>query len=194
MDDTVQSFRTSFRGFNRDDVVQFLETAATQHANAISALEDENQRLRQELEANELRAQAAQARLIVAQRELEKLKAQLAQAEAAPSVPAEEPAPLPEAPQAPANPDYSARELEAYRRAEKTERMAKNRANKLYDQVNGMLLSLAQQMNQAQSATSDATGQLLAALEALRSQITENQNLLAQSAASLQGMQISDPE
>ena len=55
----LQSFRTAFHGFNRDDVVQYIETVNNQHDTALAAQREENQRLRKELEREREDAQTA---------------------------------------------------------------------------------------------------------------------------------------
>lgn len=58
----LQSFRTAFHGFNRDDVVQYIETVNNQHDAALAAQREENQRLRKELEREREDAQTARER------------------------------------------------------------------------------------------------------------------------------------
>ena len=43
---TPQNFRSAFNGFNREDVVHYLEYINTKHNNQISQLTSENQELR----------------------------------------------------------------------------------------------------------------------------------------------------
>ena len=50
-----QNFRSAFNGFNRDDVVKYLEYINSRHHAQINQLTGENDYLRQQLEA----AQAA---------------------------------------------------------------------------------------------------------------------------------------
>ena len=47
---TPQNFRSAFNGFNREDVVHYLEYINTKHNNQISQLSAENQELRTALE------------------------------------------------------------------------------------------------------------------------------------------------
>jgi len=116
---STNHFRTAFRGFNREDVVAYIEYMNNQH----------NAQLEQ------LRAQAQSpdpallARLEAAEARCAQLEAQLAEAQAAApaEVQAEEPAPS------------CNEELEAYRRAERTERMARDRAQQIYTQAHAVL-------------------------------------------------------
>ena len=114
-----RNFRAAINGFNRSDVVNYIEECSIQHERALRQLRDENARLRADLEK--------------VQAEKEALEAQQSESEA----PAAEPEPeaVPEAPAAP-EPPSSGEELAAYRRAEAVERSARNRAAALCRQVN----------------------------------------------------------
>ena len=45
MAEPVQNFRTAFHGFNREDVVRFLETATARHTAEVNQLQDDVARL-----------------------------------------------------------------------------------------------------------------------------------------------------
>ena len=45
-----QNFRTAFNGFNREDVVHYLEYINTKHTNQLNQLTAENESLRERLE------------------------------------------------------------------------------------------------------------------------------------------------
>lgn len=127
---TLPAFRSALHGFNRTDVVQFIQSQTEAHEKSLRLLREEITRLEDALKA--------------ANEELEACKA-AAEADAAEPAPEEVPA-EPEAPAAPqpaaldapmappvtvvkaAAPDFDEMELAAYRRAELTERMARERA------------------------------------------------------------------
>ena len=48
---TPQSFRSAFNGFNREDVVHYLEYLNTKHNNQINQLTADNESLRQQVDA-----------------------------------------------------------------------------------------------------------------------------------------------
>ena len=48
---TPQSFRSALNGFNREDVVHYLEYLNTKHSNQVNQLTAENETLRQQVEA-----------------------------------------------------------------------------------------------------------------------------------------------
>lgn len=132
---TMPGFRSSLNGFNRNDVVQFIQAQTIEHEKALRILRDENTRLQEALDA--ARAENEDLRTLNASLS-EKAAQTEAPAEAAPEAPApavEAPATL-DAPMIPAatvvkaaQPDFNEMELAAYRRAEMTERMARERAN-----------------------------------------------------------------
>ena len=124
----IENFRSALHGFNRTDVVQFIQAQTTEHEKALRLLREENARLQETLEAARAEAEEAQA-------QLEALTAAQETAVASTeAVPAPDEAalnaPMPPAASvvaaAPSN--FNEMELAAYRRAEMTERMARERA------------------------------------------------------------------
>ena len=172
-----QNFRSAFNGFNREDVVRYLEYINTKHTTQVNQLNSEIDYLRTRIETMQPDATIAQERDALQARvqELEARCAQLEQAAAAPS--AVVAAPVAEAAEAaPVAVSYNTSdELEAYRRAERTERLAKERAELVYHQVNGVLAdatvkvdgvaaeigvmadAVMQQLTQLQNAVSGST-------------------------------------
>ena len=131
MADSMPGFRSALNGFNRNDVVQFIQAQTIEHEKALRVLRDENARLQEALTA--ARAENDDLRTLNASLS----EKQLAQTPAEPEqeVPVAAPATL-DAPMIPAAtvvkaaaPDFNELELAAYRRAEMTERMARERAN-----------------------------------------------------------------
>lgn len=124
----IENFRSALHGFNRTDVVQFIQAQTAEHEKALRLLREENTRLQEALEA--ARAEAAEAST-----QLEALTAaQEAAAQSAEAVPSPSESAL-NAPMAPmasvvsaAPSNFNEMELAAYRRAEMTERMARERA------------------------------------------------------------------
>ena len=124
---SVENFRSALHGFNRTDVVQFIQAQTVEHEKALRLLREENARLQEALEA--ARAETAE---VTASRDA--LAAQLEN----PAQPAPEAAPAEPSLDAPmasaatvvcaAPSNFNELELAAYRRAEMTERMARERA------------------------------------------------------------------
>lgn len=135
-----QNFRSAFNGFNKEDVVHYLEYINSKHTAQVNQLTTENEELRAQLEQQPdtdlletLQAQCAEltAQLEEAQARCAELEQQLEEKE--PLVVVENavtaPAPIPSV----------SEELEAYRRAERIEREARERAELVYFQANGVL-------------------------------------------------------
>ncbi len=112
----TQPFRSAFHGFNREDVVRYIEYLNNQHKSQMD-------QLRAQLQNAEARTDCSglQAQLDAALEKCAQLEAQLASA--------------------PAN--TTAEELEAYRRAERTERLANERAQQIFTQANAVLADAA---------------------------------------------------
>ena len=136
-----KNFRTAFNGFNREDVVCYLEYLKGRHASEVNQLKTEMEGLRAKLaacydrqwekqEGSTLEEENAALRQRIQELEQEKeaLAAQLA---------GQHPEPV----------DYPAQELEAYRRAERTEREARERAEQVYRRTNLVLNSAAEKMD-----------------------------------------------
>lgn len=123
------TFRKAFNGFNREDVVRYIEYITSHHQAELAQLRSENQSLQDEIDHYKALAETpVEAPACTPEREaellaqIEALTAQLAEAQAKPAAPS-----------------LADRELEAYRRAEQVERAAKARAEQLYKQANSTL-------------------------------------------------------
>lgn len=125
----IQKFRSAFNGFNRKDVVSYIEYLNNKHN---SELEQLNNQLQIAL------SKPSDAQL---QQDLEAANARIAELEA--QVAAMEPVPA-------EGMSCTEQELEAYRRAERAERQANERARQIYDQANAVL---AEATTQAESAS-----------------------------------------
>ena len=101
---TTDSFRSSLHGFNRMDVVQFIQKTTSEHELELRRLAEERTRQQEELEQ--------QKKELAARQEESERQKELAEQPTA----------------AVQKPRYDEMELTAYRRAEQTERMARERA------------------------------------------------------------------
>lgn len=143
-----QNFRNAFNGFNKEDVVHYIEYLNGRHTNVVNQLKSENQSLTTELEQlrtapkqdPELEERCAslqeensglQEQLRAMEEEIARLKEEVATAE-----------------QKAAN-RVTAEELEAYRRAERMERAAQERTQQIYRQMTGTLAETATQVDEA---------------------------------------------
>ena len=172
--DAPQNFRSAFNGFNRQDVVHYLEYINTKHQNQVNELTAEADDLRRQLE--ELQTQTTQvaeleAQLAAVTEERDALHAQVEQMQAAEA--AQEP--QPEADDS--NP--AAGELDSYRRAQQVERSARERAELVYHQANGVL-------NEAIAKVDTATAEITAKTDEAMSQLTQLQMAVSTSKQALQ--------
>ncbi len=135
MASSINHFRSQLNGFNRTDVVQFIQKTTIEHERVTRQLQEENARLQEELASlknDSARLRQANETLTA---ELDTLQLQLSAA--ADNVCESLPVSSLDAPMqpitsvvstAPAASDFNEMELAAYRRAELTERMARERA------------------------------------------------------------------
>ena len=84
MAEPVQNFRTAFHGFNREDVVRFLETATARHTAEVNQLQDDVARLEKELAAlrEQQTPEVSREELEALRGENTRLKAQIEELEA----------------------------------------------------------------------------------------------------------------
>ena len=170
MAELIQKFRSALNGFNREDVVQFIQTSTARHETELNGLRDENQRL-----LATLRHQEAEA--VSLREEVSRLQAALVKAEAL-----EEEDPLPEESVAQ---DWEAEELAAYRRAEEVERQSRERAAQLHRTLTAMVADASVQMDEANGSLSEIITQVGNDLLRLRSAMDAGKAVLSDTAASL---------
>ena len=184
---TPQNFRSAFNGFNREDVVHYLEYINTKHNNQISQLSAENQELRaaleqrpeedhtelveslqnqctdltEQLEAERNRCAELTARLEALQAQCDALSQQTPPAE-----PAEVMSTL------------ASEELEAYRRAERIEREARERAELVYFQANGVLKEASAKVDGISADITDMADQVMLQLTQLQIAVSSSKQAL----------------
>lgn len=179
-------FRSALNGFNREDVVNYIEYMTNRNNQKLHQMEEQNQSLHQQLEqAQACAGQDAKAEIaaLTAQREalLERvaaLEAELNQAKEAVRVE--------EAAAAPATP--SELELEAYRRAERAEREAKERARAVYDQADTAIREAGKKLTSASEAVQTLSGQVFAQVNQLLSAVDESRKVLTDTVSGLKGL------
>ena len=169
-----QNFRSALNGFNREDVVRYIEFINNKHNSQVNQLRTEIQTLQAQLDAFqadnaaqlELTAQLEDAQALNAAlaQELDELRAQLEQA---------------------ANRPQTDSELEAYRRAERAERIAKERVSQMYAQVNGLLADATVKADEAVANVNALTDDVCAQLSALQSALSAGANTIRDTAAAM---------
>lgn len=177
-----QNFRSAFNGFNREDVVRYLEYINTKHTTQVNQLNSEIDYLRTRIETMQPDLNLVQERdaLQAQVLELEARCAELEQAEAPAAVEAAEPVAVP-APVMYSTTD----ELEAYRRAERTERLAKERAELVYHQVNGVLAEATVKVDGVAAEISAMADQVMQQLNQLQSAVADSKKTLQEAVSTM---------
>ena len=182
-----QNFRSAFNGFNREDVVHYLEYINSKHTNQINQLTSENQELRAAAQMSPVEDQSelvaslqAQCAELTAQLEEEKnrcaeltgklealqLRCQELEAQTGTVTPAETISVL------------ASEELEAYRRAERIEREAKERSELVYYQANSVLTEAAAKVDTIATDVTDMADQVMRQLTQLQIAVSSSKQAL----------------
>lgn len=141
----IQNFRSSIHGFNRKDVVNYIEYMNNKHNSQVEQLNSQLQAALSRPRDNEL-----QARLEAAEAKIRELEAALAADGTDPTF------------------NCTEQELEAYRRAERAERIANDRAQQIYEQANAILSDAAVQVDSAAEQIDAAAQKLNEQLDAYK--------------------------
>ena len=183
-----QNFRSAFNGFNREDVVHYLEYLNSKHTNQINQLTAENEALRAqvdtlpELESQQLLVASLEEKCAELTRLLEAAQARCEELEQAAAQKPVEDAPA----QEPSLSPSASEELEAYRRAERIEREAKERAELVYFQANGVLTEATAKVDGISSDITEMADQVMTQLTQLQVAISSSKQAL-QDASSIMG-------
>jgi uncharacterized phage infection (PIP) family protein YhgE len=184
---SAQNFRSAFNGFNREDVVHYIEYLNSKHTGALNQLKSENQTLAEELDAlrdkpdmteecallrEENRELHAQVEELTAK--IEELTAQLEDAQQFTPLADEE--------------------LEAYRRAEKAERTARERARQIYCQATGALSDATAQVDDAAEHFKILSQRIGEQLSELQATVERSKNALQGAAATMYTIRPSENE
>lgn len=150
----VMNFRSALGGFNRQDVVQYIEYMNNKHNSQIEQLNTQLQTAREALaEAQKHNTKELEAQLEAANQRCAELEAQLESNGLAAPVAGDE--------------------LEAYRRAERAERMAQDRATQIYNQANAALADATVKVEAISDNMSAIAQQISAQLEDSKQQLQD---------------------
>ena len=180
-----QNFRSAFNGFNREDVVNYISFTSNRHETEVNQLRGELAGVTKELEAlreqtggqedlsrenDELRTQLEQLRQQLEQSRAEaaELREQLEEIETAPA-PAPKAEPVPDCTE----------ELNAYRRAESTERRARERVGQMYDRATGALAEATTRLETSSEDLVQVSERVQKELELFREAICAGGQVLA---------------
>ena len=193
------NFRSAFNGFHREDVVRYIEYLNSKHSAEINQLNTQHSAevdlLNNQLKQITVSADALQlqAHLDAAQEINEQLQARIDELEERLTAPEENPLEarcreleqqLKEAQKSAAQYDVT-RELEAYRRAERTEREARERAEQVYRLANGALADATVKVDDAFTQISELTERVNAQLSQLQEAVTVSRQALSDATESL---------
>lgn len=146
----VQSFRTALNGFNRQDVVRYIEYLNNKHAAEVEQLNTQLSTAREAVAnatdpALKRQLEVEKAKNEVLEKTIAELQTALAQKDPAGNLNAEE--------------------LEAYRRAERMEREAQQRAGQIHAQVDAILADAALRVKESTARVSTMADQAAAQLQ-----------------------------
>lgn len=207
----AQNFRSAFNGFNREDVVHYLEFINNKHTNQVNQLTAEAETLRQQLAEAPMERAVLESRILDMEEKNAALEEQLKALQEAQTAAAAEKEALErrcdeltksleesanarskaEQERDAVSANYSTssyradQELEAYRRAERAERTAKERAELVYRQTNSVLSEATLKVDSAASQIGSITEQVMAQLELLQSAVDSSKLALRDAAATM---------
>lgn len=181
-----QNFRTAFNGFNREDVVHYLEYINNKHSAQVNQLNQELEELRSQLSC---RPAEDQSELVASfQEECAALNSLLEQALTEKAALEDRCAQLEAAGTAAEDKltgsSLATEELEAYRRAERIEREARERAELVYFQANGVLTEATAKVDGITGQITDMADQVMLQLTQLQVAVSSSKQAL-QDAASI---------
>lgn len=186
------NFRSSLHGFNRQDVANYLEYLNNRHAAQVNQLNTDLEALRRQAEASaeDPRRTALEARCRELEQQLEAVRKErdeaLAQREAAEQKLASARQDREEALLRSCGEKLEAnRELEAYRRAERTERMARERAEQVYSETGTVLTQASNRIEAALRQMTGISQQVTGQLDTLQTAIASSRLALQDAAQTI---------
>lgn len=186
------NFRSSLHGFNRQDVANYLEYLNNRHAAQMNQLNTDLEALRRQAEApaEDPQRTALEARCRELEQQLEAARKErdeaLAQREAAEQKLASARQDREEALLRSCGEKLEAnRELEAYRRAERTERMARERAEQVYSETGTVLTQASNRIEAALRQMTGISQQVTGQLDTLQTAIASSRLALQDAAQTI---------
>lgn len=187
------NFRTAFNGFNREDVVHYIEYINSKNTALVNQLRADLAAAQQEIATlkatppknPELEEQVQQLTAKIAQMEDEVLTAQIAKSDAEAGLEAM----TKQRNEALAAQNTAKRhteeELEAYRRAERMERQARERTEAMYNKANTIVADASAKVEEAAQQINGIADQVAAQLSVLQNAIGDSKRALQDASASL---------
>lgn len=182
----IQKFRSALNGFNREDVVHYIAYLNNKHNDQVNQLTSQLKTTQDELAAAlavppadpelEAKLAAMEERCAFLEKSLEERTNQLAEALEF------------------ANREQTEDELEAYRRAERAERLARERVGRMYDQANGALADATARVDAAAGEVGELVNAVSSQLMLLQSALSNGKNTLRDAAAALYAVRPAESE
>ena len=182
-------FRSSLGGFHRGDVANYIESLSMQHAAAMKEKSGQIDALQAELLAARQKLQEAEEEKRSLQDQLDDALAALEAATA----PAEDEAEDETEAEVEEAPDYPKLELEAYRRAEATERLATQRAQQLKRELVDFLENTTARYQQTGEDIAALAEDLKSGLKRLEENLSELDLLFGETAEHLETLTPAEP-
>ena len=182
-------FRSSLGGFHRGDVANYIESLSMQHAAAMKEKSGQIDALQTELLAARQKLQEAEEEKRALQDQLDDALAALEAATA----PAEDEAEDETEAEPEEAPDYPKLELEAYRRAEATERLATQRAQQLKRELVDFLENTTARYQQTGEDIAALAEDLKSGLKRLEENLSELDLLFGETAEHLETLTPAEP-
>ena len=191
MEQPVQ-FRSSLNGFNREDVVRYMEYVYNKHSAQVAQLTNELESLRGKQGTMDSNQSAdLEKQLAAALRENDDLKHRIAALEHS----------LQEANAANTQPvvvpqlsTTTESELEAYRRAERVERVAKERARLVSQQTAQALVTVSSRLDETAEQLMSVNTQLMQQLEQVQTAVANGRQAVQDAAAAAEHLNDEIPE
>ena len=186
----IQKFRKAVNGFNRHDVVTYIEYINNKHRNEVTQLQNRLQTATRPLANPTLEQDHAELQQKYADLEqenaelsaqLESLKQEAARLQAQITE-------LQNTPAAPAEPSFTEQELEAYRRAERAERLATDRARQIRQQAQGVLADTTARIRESAQLLDEATQNMVDRLNQYKDYVSNSGTVLDEAAAALSAL------
>lgn len=181
-----KTFRSAFNGFNREDVVRYIEYINAQHAAEINRLNSELEFLRSKAEeAPAIEVPSSENDELIEQ-QAARIRELFDRCNAQEQTIAQMTANLEQANQQ--QNSYKTRveeELEAYRRAERTERLARERAEQMYRQANAVLADATVKVEDAAAVIGQMSDKVMGELAQLQDTISGSKQALRDAAATM---------
>ena len=197
-----QNFRITFNGFNRDDVVKYIEQLNARHNAEINRLKSDLHYLQEQLDNQEPAAPAVVEG--VSESVVAELEEKLAQAEeAARTAEAELLAQknenrrlqdLLDTALTRQSENRASAELDIYRRAERVEREARSRANAVYGQASNALTTATAKVDETAGQIADLAEAAMQQIKQLQLAISGSKQILRDTATTLYAIRPEDEE